>query len=204
MIYCLVSNLFLTLCDPMNCSPPGSSVHGISQARTLGWAAIPSSRGLPHPGIGRQVLYHLSPQGRPPTHPREWPGRPSYLGLNYSRASCPLEGSGAGLLWVRPGQSGGSPGPSVREFFGAWLSARGRRAIWTASGPWGQLRSSAAPAAPGLSAGVLAAPLPAGAGASSSQRRGGSCFSICRGHGPCVSTLAHEADRGTSWETSES
>ena len=62
------------------------------------------------------------------------------------------------------GSRAGVRGPSVREFVGAWLSARGRRAIWTASGPRGQFRSSAAPAAPGLSAGVLAAPLPAGAG----------------------------------------
>ena len=38
------------LCDPMSCSPPGSSVHGISQARVLEWAAIPSSRDLPDPG----------------------------------------------------------------------------------------------------------------------------------------------------------
>ena len=36
-----------TLCDPMDCSPPGSSVHGILQARTLEWAAMPSSRGSP-------------------------------------------------------------------------------------------------------------------------------------------------------------
>ena len=34
-----------TLCDPMDCSPPGSSVHGFLQARTLEWVAIPSSRG---------------------------------------------------------------------------------------------------------------------------------------------------------------
>jgi len=33
------------LCDPMDCSPPGSSVHGILQARTLEWVAMPSSRG---------------------------------------------------------------------------------------------------------------------------------------------------------------
>ena len=37
--------LCLTLCDPMYCSPPGSSVHGILQARILEWVAIPSSRG---------------------------------------------------------------------------------------------------------------------------------------------------------------
>ena len=32
------------LCDPMDCSPPGSSVHGISQVRILEWDAISSSR----------------------------------------------------------------------------------------------------------------------------------------------------------------
>ena len=37
--------LHLTLCEPVDCSPPGSSVHGILQARTLEWAAMPSSRG---------------------------------------------------------------------------------------------------------------------------------------------------------------
>ena len=34
-----------TLCDPMECSPPGSSIHGILQARILEWVAVPSSRG---------------------------------------------------------------------------------------------------------------------------------------------------------------
>ena len=34
-----------TLCGPMNCSPSGSSVHGISQAKILEWVAVPSSRG---------------------------------------------------------------------------------------------------------------------------------------------------------------
>ena len=36
----LVSQSCLTLCNPMDCSPPGSSVHGILQARTLEWVAI--------------------------------------------------------------------------------------------------------------------------------------------------------------------
>ena len=35
----------LTLCDPMDCSPPGSSVHGILQARMPEWVVMPSSRG---------------------------------------------------------------------------------------------------------------------------------------------------------------
>ena len=34
-----------TLCNPVDCSPPGSSVHGILQARILEWVAISSSRG---------------------------------------------------------------------------------------------------------------------------------------------------------------
>ena len=38
-----------TLCDPMDCSPPGSSVHGILQARILDWVAMPSSRGSSPP-----------------------------------------------------------------------------------------------------------------------------------------------------------
>ena len=35
----------------MDCSPPGSSVHGILQARILEWVAMPSSKDLPDPGI---------------------------------------------------------------------------------------------------------------------------------------------------------
>ena len=41
----LVAQSCLTLCDPTDCSPPGSSVHGISQSRILEWVAILSSRG---------------------------------------------------------------------------------------------------------------------------------------------------------------
>ena len=41
----LVAQSCLTLCDLMDCSPPGSSVCGIFQARILEWAAMPSSRG---------------------------------------------------------------------------------------------------------------------------------------------------------------
>ena len=36
-------------CDPMDCSPPGSSIHGISQARVLEWVSMPSSRGYSQP-----------------------------------------------------------------------------------------------------------------------------------------------------------
>ena len=56
------------LCDPMDHSPPGPSVHGALQAWTLEWAAMPSSRGSAQPKestrvsyiscIGRRVLHH--------------------------------------------------------------------------------------------------------------------------------------------------
>ena len=41
----------LTLCDPLDCSPPGSSVYGILQARLLEWVAMSSSRDLSDPEI---------------------------------------------------------------------------------------------------------------------------------------------------------
>ena len=45
----LVAQSCPSLCGPVDCSPPGSSVHGISQARILEWAAIPFSRGSSQP-----------------------------------------------------------------------------------------------------------------------------------------------------------
>ena len=54
--------LCLTLFDPSNCSPPGSSVHGILQARTLEWVAVPPPGGLPHPGV--KLGSHVSWIGR--------------------------------------------------------------------------------------------------------------------------------------------
>ena len=48
-----------TLCDPMGCSPPGSSVHGILQARILEWVAMPSSRGSSRPRI--ELVSLMSP-----------------------------------------------------------------------------------------------------------------------------------------------
>ena len=50
---CVSVQLCPTLCDPMHCSPPGSSVHGIFQARTLEWGAISSIS-----CICRWILYH--------------------------------------------------------------------------------------------------------------------------------------------------
>ena len=53
-----------TLCNPMDCSLPGSSVHGILQARILEWAAISSSRGSSHLGIEPVPLMSAALAGR--------------------------------------------------------------------------------------------------------------------------------------------
>ena len=65
---CVCAQSCLTLCDPMNCSRPGSSVQGIFQARILEWVAISFSRGSSQlrdwthvscvSYVGRQILYH--------------------------------------------------------------------------------------------------------------------------------------------------
>ena len=64
---CLVAQLYLTLCDPMDYSLPGSSVYGIFQARIMEWVTIAFSRGFSPPRdqicvscIGRQILYHCT------------------------------------------------------------------------------------------------------------------------------------------------
>ena len=49
----------LTLWNPINCSPPGSSVHGILQARILEWVVMPSSRG-PSPPRGQTHVSRVS------------------------------------------------------------------------------------------------------------------------------------------------
>ena len=69
----------LILWDPMDCNPPGSSVHGILQARILEWVAMPSPRGSSRPKdptwvsyvfcIGRWVLYHPHHLGSPLVSP---------------------------------------------------------------------------------------------------------------------------------------
>ena len=51
-VYVLVTQSCLTLCDPMDCSLPGSSVRGLSQARILQWVAIPFSGGSSQLRIG--------------------------------------------------------------------------------------------------------------------------------------------------------
>ena len=63
-----------TLCNAVDCSPPGSSVHGVLQARTLEWVAMPFSRDRPDPGIKCK-----SPPLQAYSSPHKPPGNPSKM-----------------------------------------------------------------------------------------------------------------------------
>ena len=92
----------LTLCDPMGCSLPGSSVHGVLQARILEWVATSSSRGSSQPRNRTRVscllhwqvgLYHWRQLGNPG----------SLIYLSIKRSILKLVGVNA-LLFLEPSQ----------------------------------------------------------------------------------------------------
>ena len=64
----------LTLCNPMDCSLPGSFIYEISQARVLEWASVSLSRGSPSPGVTAK-----SPALAGESSTAELPGKPSLL-----------------------------------------------------------------------------------------------------------------------------
>ena len=87
----LVAQVCPSLCDPMDCSPPGSSAHGTLQARILEWVAICFSRGSSPPGGQTQVFciagrfftvephnsYHVTLPGLPGQPPSLLPIEPA-------------------------------------------------------------------------------------------------------------------------------
>ena len=77
---------YVRLCNPMDCSPPSSSVHGILQARILEWVAISFSRGSSQPRERIQVSCIL---GR---HFNLWATREALFHhpLNFKKVSCQL------------------------------------------------------------------------------------------------------------------
>ena len=80
-----VAQLCPTLCNPMNCSPPGSPIHGIFQARILEWATISFSRGSSWPRdwtevsriVGRHFTVWATREVRPESEVSYFPGRVS-------------------------------------------------------------------------------------------------------------------------------
>ena len=73
---CLVAQSYPTLSDPMDCSLPGSPVHGNVQARILEWVACPPPGDLPNPGIEPR-----SPTLEADSLPSEPTGKPSSKGV---------------------------------------------------------------------------------------------------------------------------
>ena len=61
-LLCSVAQACLTLCGSMDCSPPGSSVHGILQARAQEWVGFPIPGDLPDLGIQLSLLHPLHRQ----------------------------------------------------------------------------------------------------------------------------------------------
>ena len=79
--------LCLTLCNPMDDSPPGSCVHGILQARILEWVAISFPRDLPDPGIetGSPALEADTLTSEPPGKPKSGEKKTLRMGENNTR-----------------------------------------------------------------------------------------------------------------------
>ena len=92
------------LCDPMDCSPPGSSVHGSLQARRLAWATISFSRDLPDPGI--KPTSAVQADSLPLSH-RGCP--PSGQMTTISRNPSTLCSQGSSPTWKKEGKNTGLP-----------------------------------------------------------------------------------------------
>ena len=104
LVFVLVAKSCLTLCDPMDCTLPGSPVHGISQARTVEWIAISFFRGTSQPKDQTQVscngriLYHQRHLGSPSCM------HTSTLKNNFRGFTCPFKlicGPSRGCLFPR-------------------------------------------------------------------------------------------------------
>ena len=105
----LVTQSCLTLCDPMDCSSPGSSVRGISQAKILESVAFPSPGDLPNPGIkqGSSALQADSLWSEPP-------GKPLHVAAAAAAAAKSLQ-SCPTLCDPIDGSPTGSPVPGILQ-----------------------------------------------------------------------------------------
>ena len=112
---CSVAEPCLALCDAMDCSPPRSSVHGISQARILAWVAISYSKGSSRPRdqthiscvslVGR--FFTTAPPGNETTSLVLSPEKPPLL-THVRQGGCSF-GVGGWGTWKSPTSEGLSP-----------------------------------------------------------------------------------------------
>ena len=73
-VLCLVTQSCPTLCDPVDCHPPGSSLHGVLQARNWSGLPCPPPGDLPNPGIEPRY-----PALQVDSLPSEPPGKPNVI-----------------------------------------------------------------------------------------------------------------------------
>ena len=92
----------LILWDPMNCSPPGSSVHGILQARILEWVAIRSSRGSSWPRDWTHISWVSCIVGKLFTHWATWEASVQFSRSVVSNSLRPHESQHARPLCPSP------------------------------------------------------------------------------------------------------
>ena len=86
----------LTLCNPMDRSPPDSSVHGILQARILEWGAMPFSGDLPNPGMEPRSLMSPSLAGGFFITAATWEALKTYRPSLINKKEARKEGRGQG------------------------------------------------------------------------------------------------------------
>ena len=100
----------MTLCNPMGCSLPGSSVHGILQARVLVWVAIPFSWGSSRPrDRTNEPMSHMSPALQVDSLLLSHQGSPIFVVLNEHYMYISLKNNNNNLisdctkpdLWIR-------------------------------------------------------------------------------------------------------
>ena len=104
------------LCDPMDCSLPGSSVHGILQARILEWVALPFSREPSQASI-KHRFRTLQADSLPAELPGKWPQPPPQISVS-DKDKRKVLGAGQSQLWEVIRKSRVNKSKVVTEIYG--------------------------------------------------------------------------------------
>ena len=169
---CVSCSVLSNFLQPMDCSPSGSTVYGILQARILEWVTISSSRGSSQPRD--QTTSPMSPALQVDSLPAESSGKPDSLKVS---AKCSTET--LGRIRDGEGEIESHVGIMLREVSGSGDRGDGSLTSGSPAGASGSgwrcsaLSASAAPAAAGAlhpgSAGARSGPAPAGTAPAAGQ-----------------------------------
>ena len=139
MWMCLVTHSRPTLCDPMNCSPPGSSVHGDSPGKNTGMGCHDLLRGIfPTQGSNPNLLCLLHWQVDSLLAPPGRPFKPWFMTVHYSSKLTALLRTYVSLVKEHACHTGDGAGWSLEEGMAthssilAWRIPMDRGAWWTA------------------------------------------------------------------------